>query len=716
MKLGKYSDNQILELLEHHFELDSFRDHQLDIIKAILAGDDTLSILQTGSGKSLCYQLPALVMAENGYSTIIIEPIISLMTDQCHRINHYLTRAHIPARAIAIHSQSDGRSIEAFFENPNYYKVIFISPEGFTSQLAKDLFANRQVSLIVIDEAHCVSLWGHDFRPTYSMIRPTIDTYCHDRPIIAAFTATATNYVVKDIINLLNLHISIDGNKSTLFKGEMIRDNLNLLTHRCSEERKPEYIYEYVLNHRDELGIIYCNTKQNVRDLYKYLNAKGIVCGKYYGVSKEGGQEKDTTSLRRSNIATLAKFFDDNSGLSCVIATSAFGMGIDKPTGRDVTYILHYSLPRSMENYYQEVGRAGRHGDNVANCILLYNKRDFFLLKAWIKAWINANPEYTTESVEYQLAMDRVDKMIEYAGLRTAQERNEFIDNYFKNYEPAITQVDPTKYVYLNRSIYGNFLLKAKNLRDETLPDFFDVMVLDALSSFVLSGKYDISYLDILRLLSGRDYFDSKSPLKKEVIRTVDKLVNKEININPDDPSKSQKLLEEGTFEKRRVKNGVTLRYNQDSSVFYFYRQNHNYKMPSSLLGLPNKEQANRLDLAPVPQTKEGLMIKYYLLSKITYCRHLYLTGQKINWSINLSDMVLNLKIEFPESEKGKIAKEKRLMRYIEDYLKALVDCKYIKTYRFATTKHSNSKTVFLHSGTTGQQYNRVNIIYHGRA
>lgn len=707
MKKQKFTEKQILEFLVEYFHFEGFREHQLDIIKAILDGKDTLSVLGTGFGKSLCYQLPALVMAENGYSTIIIEPIISLMTDQCNRINKYLSNAKIQAKAIALHSQSDGEAIKTFKEHPENYKIIFISPEGFTSPLAKDLFVDREVSFIVIDEAHCVSLWGHDFRPTYSMIRTTIDTYCKVAPIIAAFTATATVHVIKDIIKLLRLNISIDNKDNNLFVGKMIRDNLNLLTHRCSETKKPEYIYKYVLEHKEELGIIYCNTKKNVRDLYDYLSSKGIICGKYYGISKDEAEEKASLSQRKENATTLSKFFHDESKLSCVIATSAFGMGIDKPNGRDVTYVIHYSLPRSIENYYQEVGRAGRHDDSVANCILLYSETDLFLLKAWI----NANPEYTADSTEYLLAMDRVNMMIEYTHLKTVQERNQFIDDYFRKYEPTIKQVDPTAYIYLNRSAYGWFLIKNKNLRNETMPDFFDVMVLDALSSFVLSGKYNITYLDILRLLSGKDYFDSKSPLKKEVIETIDNLINREIVFPFEEDKESHFLLKEDTFEKVMIKNGVSLKFNQNASSFYFNQASRYYKMATPLLALPNKEQQNQLDLLPMPQTKEGLMIKYYILSKIHYCRFMYLNGKKINWSINLSDMMYDLKISFPATVKGKLAKEKRLMRYIEDYLKALVDCKYIKTYKFDNTKRAYAKTIFLQDAS-GKKYNRVNVIY----
>ncbi len=713
MRRKKYTDDEILELLKKYFIMDSFRDYQFEIIKAILSGKDTLSILGTGAGKSLCYQFPALLMAEKGQYTIIIEPIISLMIDQCNRINEYLANAKSSVKAIAINSQTSDYDIYQYKNNPEIYKIIFVSPESFTGAFADDFFQNNTVSMIVIDEAHCVSLWGHDFRPTYCMITNTIHKYCPKKPIIAAFTATATKPVVRDIIKLLDLKISPDNRDNNLFIGSMLRENLNLLSYRKKDDTKNEYIADYVLNHKDELGIIYCNTKKNVNELYKYLTDLKVNCAKYYGISnnEEGGD--DSSSLRKRNSATLKKFFNDNSGLSCVIATSAFGMGIDKPTGRDVTYIIHYSLPRALENYYQEVGRAGRHTDNKTNCILLYNKKDIFLLNAWTKT----NPDYISNSIEYKIAMDRINKMVDYANLKTPEERNKYIDYYFNSYEPPIEQTSSTNYIYLNRSLYGWFLIRTKNLKNPDMPDYFDVMIMDAINSLIMNGKTSFTYLDILRLLSGKDYFDSKSPLNLDVRDTIAGLANKGFSIKRNGNYEIKKMLFDNTFKKVAVKNGESLVYNHDAPSFYFDPQARYYKMPSNLLALPTKEQVsqfaeNNEKLMPMPQTKEGLMIKYYLLSKITYCRHMKFTGVQRNWSINLSEMMISLNISFPASKKGEIAKKKRLLRYVEDYLKALKDYKYIYDYKFDTTKRVTGRTIFLYGSSVEQKYNRVNIIY----
>ena len=360
------------ELLKKHFGYENFRQGQEDIISHILNMEDCLGIMPTGAGKSICYQIPAMIF--DGV-TIVVSPLISLMKDQVDNLN----QVGIPATFInsTLSSFDYAQTINNVLNN--VYKIIYIAPERLATDSFLNLLKQLNVSMFAIDEAHCVSRWGHDFRPSYTEIANIIlnlDT----RPVVTAFTATATEIVKEDIIGLLHLQTPF-----TLTTGF---DRPNLYFSVETPINRKQFLSDYVKNNQDKSGIIYCLTRKTVDSIYDDLLEFGIAVSKYHA----GMSEKQRTSNQND-------FVYDKT---CVmVATNAFGMGIDKS---NIRYVLHYNMPRDLESYYQEAGRSGRDGDN-ANCILLFNRSDIVTNKLLIE---QGNPNQN-HSNEYEKLNDMVD-------------------------------------------------------------------------------------------------------------------------------------------------------------------------------------------------------------------------------------------------------------------------------------------------------------------
>ena len=371
-------------LLEKFFGYDNFRPGQEEIINNILNQNDCLGIMPTGAGKSICYQIPAMLLPG---VTIVISPLISLMKDQVDNLN----QIGIPATFInsSLSHSEYSQTINNIMHN--VYKIIYVAPERLTSEAFLNLLNNLQISMFTIDEAHCVSQWGHDFRPSYREIANVI-VNLKTRPVVSAFTATATNIVKEDIINLLHLQ-----NPFTLTTGF---DRANLKFSVQIPENKNKYILNFLQNQNDIPGIIYCATRKLVDNLFEKLTECGYKVSKYHGGMNESARAKsqDDFVFDRTNI---------------MIATNAFGMGIDKP---DVRYVIHYNMPMDLESYYQEAGRAGRDGE-PAQCILLYSGRDVrtneFLLKR-SRETMDVEDEETRQFLLNQ-GMERLKQMTFYA-------------------------------------------------------------------------------------------------------------------------------------------------------------------------------------------------------------------------------------------------------------------------------------------------------------
>lgn len=334
------------EALKVLFGYDSFRPGQKEVIESILSGRDVFAVMPTGAGKSVCYQIPAMLLPG---ITLVISPLISLMQDQVKALNE----AGVSAAFI-----NSALSENAYFETirkaqQGLYKIIYVAPERLVTDGFLELAHSVCISMVTVDEAHCISQWGQDFRPSYMKIVEFVRTLA-TRPIISAFTATATVTVRDDIVCTLGL------NKPYVLVTGFNRDNLFFQVDK--PRNKDEYVIDYISQHPNDSGIVYCATRKNVDKLYDLLKDRGVSVAKYHAGMGQAERKKMQDDLA----------FDYTS---IVVATNAFGMGIDKS---NVRFVIHYNMPQSMENYYQEAGRAGRDGLD-SKCILLFSPQDIVI-------------------------------------------------------------------------------------------------------------------------------------------------------------------------------------------------------------------------------------------------------------------------------------------------------------------------------------------------
>ena len=335
------------DILKKYFGYDSFREGQEPIIQSILSGRDALAIMPTGAGKSLCYQVPALLLPG---ITLVISPLISLMQDQVKSLNE----AGIHAAFINSSLTETQISKALDLASRGIYKIIYVAPERLESDRFMQFARNSKISMVTVDEAHCISQWGQDFRPSYLKIVEFIGRLSA-RPVVSAFTATATKEVIECILKLDHPSVVVTG---------FDRENLYYSVEHVAGKKKDAFVADYIRKHPDESGIIYCATRKNVDALYEMLFRSGVPVTSYHaGID---------SNVRKKN---QDDFIYDRAQV--VVATNAFGMGIDKS---NVRFVIHYNMPQSMENYYQEAGRAGRDGEN-SQCILLFSAQDVMIGK-----------------------------------------------------------------------------------------------------------------------------------------------------------------------------------------------------------------------------------------------------------------------------------------------------------------------------------------------
>ena len=373
---------QAQETLRKYFGHEAFRPGQEVMVNALTHHRDALGVMPTGAGKSMCYQVPALMMPG---VAIVISPLISLMADQVAA----LKSAGVPAAYL--NSSLTPRQMDLAMQRARQgaYKIIYVAPERLETPSFQAMAQSMPVSLFAVDEAHCVSQWGQDFRPVYLRIADFVDSL-PTRPVMGAFTATATERVRQDIIRLLRLQ-----NPETVTTGF---DRPNLYFEVIRPKNRDAALMDILRRKRGESGIVYCATRKAVEQVCDKLIRAGIDATRYHaGLSDEERKENQE------------KFQYDTCPV--MVATNAFGMGIDKS---NVRFVIHYQMPRSMEAYYQEAGRAGRDGE-AAECILLYNGSDIFTAK-WMIEHTEPNENMTAaeqSAVRYQ-DMNRLNRMVDY--------------------------------------------------------------------------------------------------------------------------------------------------------------------------------------------------------------------------------------------------------------------------------------------------------------
>ncbi|MCT4507299.1 MAG: DNA helicase RecQ [Tepidibacter sp.] len=495
------------DILKKYFGYDRFRKGQEEVINSILQKNDTIAIMPTGAGKSLCYQVPA--MALSGV-TVVISPLISLMKDQVDSLNE------IGIKSTYINSTLSSIEItERLFDaKDEEYKLIYVAPERLNSREFLNFLNDANISLIAIDEAHCVSQWGHDFRPSYTRISQAIENL-YERPIVCAFTATATSEVKDDIKKLLKLR------EPNEYISGFDRENLTFSVIRGENTKK--FIADFVENNEEQTGIVYTSTRKEAESIYELLIDKDYKAGIYHA----GLTDEQRTKMQDD-------FSYDN--INVIVATNAFGMGIDKS---NVRYVIHNNMPKNMESYYQEAGRAGRDGEK-SECILLFNPRDIQTQKFFIEETIHNidRKEYEYKRLQYMIDYCHTSNclrkyILEYFGEENIEDKCKNCSVCNDNEEKEDITVLAQKIiscVYRMKERFGSILIAQvlRGSKNQKLLNFG----LDKLSTYGIVKEYTVKEIqEIINKLIADDYLvlsQGQYPLVKMNKKSVDVLKGNE--------------------------------------------------------------------------------------------------------------------------------------------------------------------------------------------
>lgn len=459
------------EALNKYFALPSYKKEQLILIQEILSGKDVLGVLPTGYGKSLCYQIPALLFKR---PTVVISPLISLMKDQVDALeDRGIAATYINSSLSLEESNERKRNIRK-----GKYKLIYVSPESLKLKRFTDLLRDIQPAQVAVDEAHCISVWGHDFRPSYLDIHQFIETL-HPRPVLTAFTATATAMVQNDILDLLKLKSPVT------VMGDLNRENLYFEVISMEDEQRD--LLREIEKRPLEQGIIYCQRRKETEAVESYLRHRGYKTGLYHG----GMDDEDRKSVQEA-------FSYDR--IQIVVATNAFGMGIDKS---NVRYVIHLGIPKNIESYYQEAGRAGR-DQGFSECILLYRPKDYYRQSQLIASSARSEDRKIIE-------LEKLKWMNEYG--KTTQCLRSFILNYFKGKGTASKTTycgNCSSCVKLGKIDLSDFnrkiMLAIHHLDYDMNPDSIRQFLLGESNPQMKDDVSQLSYYGILRHFSTDDF------------------------------------------------------------------------------------------------------------------------------------------------------------------------------------------------------------------
>ncbi|MBU3146225.1 DNA helicase RecQ [Clostridium sp. CF012] len=516
------------EKLKKYYGYDSFRKGQESVIESIISGKDTFAVMPTGAGKSVCYQIPALLLPG---VTLVVSPLISLMKDQVDTLNSVGIAATYINSSLSINEVNERIDKTSRGE----FKLLYVAPERLESEFFCSMLNRLTISLLAVDEAHCVSQWGHDFRPSYSAISSLIKKLSV-RPIIAAFTATATEAVRKDVIKLLELR------QPDVYVTGFNRENLSFTVIRG--ENKRDFVFKYIEDNKDKVGIIYTATRKETDNLYELLNKKGYNVGKYHAGLGDADRKQNQEKF----------LYDD---INIIIATNAFGMGIDKS---NVRYVIHYNLTKSMEAYYQEAGRGGRDGE-PSECILLFSAADVLLQKFFIEQSV-VSPERKIS--EYK----KLQAMVDYS--HTSRCLRQFILEYFGeenvrdicgncstcNDESELVDItiEAQKIfscIFRMKERFGTTLI-AEVLRGSKNKKVLE-LGFDKLSTYGIIKQYTVKEIrDLINVLTAEDYLslaDGQFPVVHLKDKAVAVLKNQEKVYQKVEKKKAKVARDTGLFE-----------------------------------------------------------------------------------------------------------------------------------------------------------------------
>lgn len=685
-------EDDLLFDVKKYFNIEEFREGQRKIIEDILEEKDSLAIMPTAGGKSICYQYPAL--KKDGL-TLVISPLISLMEDQVKSMKEN----NLPAERL--HGEMSGEESAEIMKKvlQGEIKILYISPERLISPKFINYSKSIEISLLVVDEAHCISLFGYGFRPSYlNLIRYFKQT--GKRPAIAAFTATAADYVKDDIKELLEM-------KDCSLTG-VVKDRKNHKIFIKKVENKEDKLKElrrYVMDNGNEAGIIYCTTVELVKEVTEFLKQSGIKARKYYADLKK--ERKDSCYINFLN-----------GKCKLVVATSAFGMGIDKD---NVRYVIHFDMPRDMESYVQEMGRAGRDG-KAASCILFYNEEDSYKLRRVIQEEKeNLLKEEKLVAYERKLKEERLEILIDFIKGGIGKENEELqreIELYFKknpiskrlkNEAEEIRKYLQKKMNYPNKlsmnltKIAGCIRKKEYEVgqftefnigeegRDKSVKfklsrelSYFDICIADVVYSLYYAGKEKIYVKNIIELLSGDENALIKKPFAKEIEESLERMreTNLEIDMRDGNIGFGREKLLKGKFLtwEREGKNGYHI---LETPLLHQYAELTNGQIAG--VSLPY------LKVERLPNSKENLMLIYYFVYSIKIRKPF--TGKrkkKINRNINIENAIIILGIELPKETSLKNRKLSTIREKIEVILIHEKNLGLLTDYKF----HENGKSV----------------------